>query len=432
MRLIRLLKNELASEIEDWVGEGLLEQEQADGILQRYGITPGEKQSLAYHFLIGLGFFFIGLSVMTLIGANWDDIPRSVRMLGLVSLTALTHLLGIDQFNRGKKNRAIGIFFLGNLFYGASIVLISQIYHLGEHMPDGIYWWALGCLPFAVLLNSRLIAIQMLLLALVWLWVEGSLGFYPASFPVFIAAAIYVLVRGGASQVLFLTSMVSFFLWIQFSLSAFWQEGRALEVELEHLPIAVSMIASAYGLGHWLSHLRQEVFQDYGAVMGIWCLRFVVLLLIVLGFENIWVELIEANWSHGASMLVVSGFFWLLAMTSGWIAGQVMSLAAFMALFVVTLVSLMLTQQAAHALLFQVAYNLIIVGMGIWLIIRGVNAHISHYFYTGISLILFTALLRYFDLIGNYIGGALLFLAMAGVLLAAARYWRQFEEEQRS
>ena len=88
MRLIRLLKNELASEIEDWVGEGLLEQEQADGILQRYGITPGEKQSLAYHFLIGLGFFFIGLSVMTLIGANWDDIPRSVRMLGLVSLTA--------------------------------------------------------------------------------------------------------------------------------------------------------------------------------------------------------------------------------------------------------------------------------------------------------------------------------------------------------
>ena len=34
-----------------------------------------------------------------------------------------------------------GLFFLGNLFYGASIILVAQIYHLGEHMPDGVFWW---------------------------------------------------------------------------------------------------------------------------------------------------------------------------------------------------------------------------------------------------------------------------------------------------
>jgi hypothetical protein len=32
--------------------------------------------------------------------------------------------------------------------------------------------------------------------------------------------------------------------------------------------------------------------------------------------------------------------------------------------------------------------------------------------------------MRYFDLIGDYIGGALLFALAAGILFGAARYWR--------
>ena len=39
---------------------------------------------------------------------------------------------------------ATGLFFLGNIFYGASIILIAQIYHLGEYMPDGVFWWDTG------------------------------------------------------------------------------------------------------------------------------------------------------------------------------------------------------------------------------------------------------------------------------------------------
>jgi hypothetical protein len=39
-------------------------------------------------------------------------------------------------------------------------------------------------------------------------------------------------------------------------------------------------------------------------------------------------------------------------------------------------------------------------------------------------VILVTALLRYADLIGDYVGGSLRFLFFAGVLFAAARFWR--------
>ena len=34
------------------------------------------------------------------------------------------------------------------------------------------------------------------------------------------------------------------------------------------------------------------------------------------------------------------------------------------------------------------------------------------------------ALMRYIDLIGEYIGGAILFMSLAALLLGAAKYWR--------
>jgi hypothetical protein len=55
---------------------------------------------------------------------------------------------------------------------------------------------------------------------------------------------------------------------------------------------------------------------------------------------------------------------------------------------------------------------------------RALRDSITLYFYTGIGVILITALLRYADLVGDYIGGSLLFLFFSAVLFGAARFWR--------
>jgi hypothetical protein len=49
---------------------------------------------------------------------------------------------------------------------------------------------------------------------------------------------------------------------------------------------------------------------------------------------------------------------------------------------------------------------------------------VTLYFYTGVGVILILALLRYADLVGDYVGGSLLFLFFAGVLFGAAHFWR--------
>ena len=58
--------------------------------------------------------------------------------------------------------------FLGCLLYGAGIWLVAQVFHLDAHYPDGVWWWAVGVLPFALCLDTLLL--HCLLVALLGLW----------------------------------------------------------------------------------------------------------------------------------------------------------------------------------------------------------------------------------------------------------------------
>ena len=94
--------------------------------------------------------------------------------------------------------------------------------------------------------------------------------------------------------------------------------------------------------------------------------------------------------------------------------------------YLVTLTALLLIENDVHAPLFQVVYNLALISTGVSLIIKGIHSGISHYFFLGIATILLVALLRYIDLIGDYVGGAMLFILCAVLLLGAARYWKGY------
>ena len=204
MRLIRLLKNDLAKETIMWVAEKIISTEQAELICSRYGVDyhNQNKRSYGYFVLVALGYLFIGLALITLLSANWEDIPRAVRMLGLITLTLGINVFGIYKVKKEENAVAVGCFFLGGLFYGASIMLIAQIYHIGEHYPDGIFWWAIGVLPVAILMESTLLMILATILGFVWFFVESSLHFYPSVFPVFLVALAWHCFRVKQSNIL--------------------------------------------------------------------------------------------------------------------------------------------------------------------------------------------------------------------------------------
>ena len=432
MRLIRLLKKDLATEASTWVDKQLITVEQARAICRLYGADYDaiRSRSTAYRVLVVLGFLFIGLSLITVIGANWDTIPRGVRMAGLLLLTAGTHALAMRKHLSGRASLAVGLFFLGNLFYGASIILIAQIYHLGEHMPDGVFLWALGSLPFAVLLCNTWLTLFSGLLALLWFFLEfrtGFLapGFLSSAFALFLAAELYVLVRARASTLLFLTFVAGLVLWFETVLSLLWMDGRGrLEYSAEHVFVGVALFIVAHAASHWLHERADGKAKDYGTVLSLWTLRFALLWMLVLSFEAPWVGLMRSDWSHQSSMWIVVA---ALAAFAVWIGSKTARMPVLLALAALcggAMVAVVATQTDDGAVYFQLLDNVALIAAGIWLVVRGATSGISHYYFLGVATILLTAFMRYVDLIGSYLDSAVLFMGLAVLLLGSARFWR--------
>ena len=428
MRLIRLLKNDLARESSEWVEQGLISQQQAENICDSYGVDfhQAQNSSLGYSVLTGLGFLFIGLSLIVLIGANWEEIPRFVRMSGLILLTLATQFYGIYKWQRGNKPSATGTFLLGNFFYGAAIILIAQIYHLGEHMPDGVYWWALGCLPFALLTRSPVLMEQTLGLALIWLFLEAEEGYLTTGFLPFAAASLWILYKGKSCLSLLIITVFSIGLWIEFLLAYFWSDQYQMEWHPELLLVATLLFLLVWLVGHWLALQESVKAKDYGATLIAWCLRFTLVSLLIMSFGDLWKELADDNWLNIKPVLL---FAVVLLTPAFWLAYKVKRLPFTLATVSVLSTALMILLYGNETQIrwLAIADNILLIAFGAGLIVRGIKHGYSHYFYLGITAILLTALLRYIDLIGDYIGGSLLFLTFAGLLLGAAKYWKHHQ-----
>lgn len=429
MRLIGLLKRDLAKETINWVNDGIISSDQASSICQRYGIDFHNQQtnSFGYHVLIILGYLFIALSLITLIGANWDEIPRGLRMAAVITTTLFFNLLGVLQFKKDKLNAAVRWFFLGGLCYGAAIMLIAQIYHIGEHFPDGIFWWALGILPLALLLRSTLLMLLTAVLAFTWFFVESSLEYFPLFFPVFLAAIGWHIFKLKHSIVLFLILVLGIGLLFEYSLS--WTLGNPWRFSFsEELVILIgALFILYYGIAKWLYHRSDPHLRDYGAILGIWSLRFAIIAMFILSFEEPWKELMRNDWDNKNTALIISLLFSTAAIGAAFIGTRsilkTMSTFSFALFYFIGLLGMMYAPTSYSEYL-QIFANLVLIIAGIWLIAQGIHEGATHYFYFGVLTIMVTGLLRYIDFVGDYIGAAILFAVFAGILLGVARYWR--------
>jgi uncharacterized membrane protein len=162
----------LAEQLADWTGRELVTGEQAARILASYESAEevGHRKRSYFSFVImGLSAFLVGLALFLLIGYNWDSIPRATKLLLIFGTILGTQAGGLYlRFVRGAPRASEIALFLGCLFYGAGIWLVAQVFHLDAHYPDGVWWWAVGVLPFALCLDSLLL--HCLLVGLLGLW----------------------------------------------------------------------------------------------------------------------------------------------------------------------------------------------------------------------------------------------------------------------
>lgn len=435
MRLLRLFKRELAHDARGWVERELVTPAQADAILAGYGATMADAEgdrrgSLA---LTAIAAVLLGLSAIVLIGANWEAIPRAVRLVALVGSTGATSLAGAWLWRRGREGAAKVTLLLGGLLYGASIFLVGQMYHLGEHFPDGLFFWTLGVLPAALVVRSRMLMLLATLTGAGWMLLATATSGFPLLYVGLLATQVLFVARVRRSLLLVGVTVIAAGTALNAAVIDLLTSGGG-RVHAEPFFVSVAYFVAVFGASRLLEHADHPWARDYGALLHAWTVRFSFLLLLPLTFSEPWRELLSATRD-----------------TSPWVVWACVAFAAFVTVFVTSRLSasplpgrellLRCAPLACWTLLFgastwllyggtreivpwlQVIGTVALLLESGWLILRGAQTGSATAFYVGVGGALVTALCRYVDLVGDYLGTSLLFFLCGVALFAAARVW---------
>ena len=104
----------LAREIEQWQQEGVLRPDQARTLRARYGLVPRESYRTVHRsrivgILAVLGVVLVGVGVILLIGANWQDMPRWSRFALLLMATAGAYTAGYRMAFQSRRYPKVGM-----------------------------------------------------------------------------------------------------------------------------------------------------------------------------------------------------------------------------------------------------------------------------------------------------------------------------------
>lgn len=132
--------SQLEKLLSDWVLNDLITKEQAKKISHHEENKPSNSWVL-YGFLI-LGALVIGIGIISLIAANWENIPDTVKLI--IDFLLLIALATGSYISWKKKEHILFEVFLISFMVLclASIGLISQIYHTGGKLYQALLMWS--------------------------------------------------------------------------------------------------------------------------------------------------------------------------------------------------------------------------------------------------------------------------------------------------
>jgi uncharacterized membrane protein len=440
----------LEGEIAAWRAMGLLEEEQAQALLGLYETRDSfdaRQRSVGQFTLLSVAATFVGLGVLLLIGYNWEQMPPPLKVTAVFAALIGTHATGfLLRYQLGWRRLSEVAFFLGCLFHGAAIWLLAQIFHITSSNYDAFWWWAVGVLPFALLLDTVLL--HLLFSGLLALWV----GFEVLS----LERLFWGMPSGGYS----LPLLAAPGLWwayrkklpmavaIYVALFAWWVVLQPIAWKLPANPTffigAVGSLMLMVAALHPSRSLLAIPYRFYGVAL-------VGATLVPLSFHQFNEEIARHFDVHPAGgveqMLLIliltaatlSVVYFMQSTSSDHATGNQRSRIeslweivqrhfvpfGFVGLFAFLTVY---ESTTTETWLPTIAANVAMVALALLLIRLGLNEDRGRPFAMGVGYLLFWAVLRYVDLFGAFggmLGASLMFFLCGGALLGVALYWRK-------
>ncbi len=428
-----------------WQQQGLLGPDQAAGILALYEdeeslrVSRGSFVSFA---LYGLGACMFGLAALLLIGFNWEAISREAKLVIVLAVIAGTHAAAFWVRRTSPVVSEI-VFFLGCLFYGAGIWLIGQAFHLDAHYPDGVFWWAFGVLPLALVLDSLLIHFLFVGLMAMWAGME-TLGFMHLrpwwagnllpngawSLPVLAAPGLMWAYRRSSPTAVGL--YVALFVWWVVLQAFVWRFGMSpLSVFWVGGVGALLMIAAE---AHRQGDPMAIPYRVWGALLSAGSLIPMSSWRFWYGIErwHQWSDRLDAT-----SQLLVAGVAFGLLTGAGvgvcYLAPTRRGIlpASLLGLMIALAMSTMLIPSDwGAAVVAVVLANAAMIGLAIYLINVGAREERLRPFGAGVLYFLVWAIARYTDLfsaVGGMLGTAVIFVLCGVAVVIIGRFWTRLK-----
>jgi uncharacterized membrane protein len=250
-------RQELRREVEQWRSQGIIDASQAQQLAERYEFArlDGVARDRFVMVVLGIGSVLLGLGVITFVAANWQAIPRELKLLLLLVWFVGVNGLGFYFWQpltnqvaaqTGRQRLGQGLLIFGALILGANIVLTGQMFHISGSSADLFIVWGLAVLAMAYGLRLTSLGVLAILLTGIgyWIGISGWDWNNPPS----------VGVRG----VVYLMPLIAGFAFIPL---AYWCRSR--------LVFGLGAIGTMGALQQPLSELA-EGFASSSNSMGIW------------------------------------------------------------------------------------------------------------------------------------------------------------------
>jgi uncharacterized membrane protein len=165
-------KKRLFRDLDRWQSNGWLSEEGRAAILADVQ-SSGREFSLASALGI-LASVLFGFAAISFVAAHWEDVPRLARLFLLLAAVWAGYGVAGWLETRGHSLLADAAVLFSVGMFGASIMLISQMYNIAGNPSDGVLMWWIGALIAGAVLRSNPALALALILVCVWSFMESA------------------------------------------------------------------------------------------------------------------------------------------------------------------------------------------------------------------------------------------------------------------
>ncbi|GAB3661731.1 hypothetical protein GCM10028791_36470 [Echinicola sediminis] len=416
----------LLKDIPDLVKAEVISEETAVRIRDYYRTRAATSTNRLFVVFGILGAILVGLGIVLILAHNWDELSRVTK-----TFFAFLPLLigqGLCAYVLMKRQREVAWRESSTAFLffavGASISLISQIYHIPGNLSAFLLTWMLLCLPLIYVMNSSTASL-LYLIGITWYAGETSYWSYPQSdsymYWLLLLAALPYYIK--CCTKLSHSNFTIFHNWVIPASLAITLGTLAKESGELMMVAYMSLFGLFYLIGEWDFFRRDKLMGNGFKIIGS---LGTMGLLLILSFDWFWKELKawDFQWTEvilspemisTGILSLLAGFLLYRKMQRNPLA-KIPPMAFMFLLFIIAFIIGMFSPFA------QLVVNLYVFGFG--LITMKEGARLNHLGVLNYGLLIIAALVacRFFDTGLSFVIRGILFV-LVGVGFFAVNYW---------